>query len=101
MKASERRVLLLVRALTAFYLSLGSFAAASLLSLLGAVLYVAGQEALRPVALGLALAAGVLGVGNLVYGSALLVVETRMALRVLSEETAFMLRRPDEPPRPP
>src|SRR3979411_1373292 len=32
---AERRVLLLVRALTAFYLSVGSFAAASLVSLLG------------------------------------------------------------------
>ena len=34
------------------------------------------------------------GVGGLVYGSGLLVWETRIALRVLAEETEFLLRRP-------
>src|SRR6185295_13470453 len=35
LKMAERRALLLVRALSAFYLSVGSFAGASLVSLLG------------------------------------------------------------------
>jgi hypothetical protein len=90
----EKRALILVRALTGFYLSLGSFAAASLVSLLGAVLSVAGQAVMRQVALAVALGAGVTGVAGLVYGSGLLVWETRMALRILREETAFMLSNP-------
>jgi len=91
LRIAERRALCLVRALTSFYLSVGSFAAASLVSLLTAVLFVAHQELLRQVALIVALCAGSAGVGGLVCGSALLVWETRMALRILSEETKFRL----------
>src|SRR5207244_8741946 len=82
LRYAERRALLLVRALTAFYLSVGSFAAASLVSLLGAVFVVAHQELLRQVTLVVALGAGMAGVRGLVAGSALLVGETGMALRV-------------------
>src|SRR4029453_2124950 len=77
---AERRTLLLVRALTAFYTSVGSFAAASLGSLLGAIFTTIDQHILRNVALGLALPAGIVGVGGLVTGACLLVWETRMAL---------------------
>jgi hypothetical protein len=98
LRYAERRALLLVRALTAFYLSVGSFAAASLVSLLGAVFVVAHQERLRQVTLVVALGAGMAGVGGLVAGSALLVGETRMALRILREETAFMLKRSPRTP---
>jgi hypothetical protein len=93
MRTAERRALCLVRALTAFYLSVGAFAAASLVSLLGAVFFVAQNETLHVVALTIAMCAGVAGVGGLVTGSGLLVWETRMALRILREETTFMLNR--------
>jgi hypothetical protein len=98
LRTAERRALFLVRALTAFYLSVGSFAAASLVSLLGAVFFVAQSEALHVAALTIAMCAGVAGVGGLVTGSGLLVWETRMALGILREETTFMLKR--SPPRP-
>ena len=88
----EKRMLLLVRALTAFYLSVGSLSAASLVSLLGAVFFVAHQELLREVSLGVALCTGVVGVGSLVFGAGILVWEMRMALRILAEETEFLLR---------
>jgi len=91
--ASERRALILVRALTSFYVSVGSFAAASLISLLGAVFFLAHQEVLRQVTLWGALLAGVGGVGGLVCGSVLLVRETRLTLRILTEETERMLKR--------
>ncbi len=91
--SAERRALLLVRALTAFYLSVGCFAAASLISLLGAVLFVTGHELLHRPILVAAFCAGTAGVGGLVTGSALLVWETRMALRILSDETDYMLKR--------
>src|SRR5215203_4180075 len=43
LRVTERRVLLLVRVLTSFYLSVGAFAAASLVSLMGAVFFVSHQ----------------------------------------------------------
>jgi hypothetical protein len=98
LRFAERRALFLVRALTAFYLSVGSFAAASLISLLGAVFFVAHSETLHLATLAIALCAGAIGVGGLVTGSGLLVWETRMALRILRAETEFMLKR--SPPNP-
>jgi hypothetical protein len=95
MGSAQRRVLLLVRALTAFYLSVGAFAAAGLISLVGAVSSVSGLTALRQVTLWGAACAGVVGVGGLVGGSGLLVRETRMALSILAEETEFALGRLD------
>jgi hypothetical protein len=90
---AERRALMLVRALTAFYASVGSFAAASLISLLGAGFFLIQQELLRSIALVIALIAGLSGVAGLVIGSLLLVRETRMTLQILSEETDQMVRR--------
>jgi len=92
LRYAERRALLLVRALTAFYVSVGSFGAASLISLVAGVFFVAQQDLPRQIALGVALAAGVVGVGGLVAGSGLLVFETRMTLYILREETARMLK---------
>jgi hypothetical protein len=91
LKLIERRVLLIVRALTCFYISVGSFAAAALISLLGAVLVAAHQDVLREVTFMVSLCAGVVGVGGLACGSGILVFETRMALRGLAEETKLML----------
>ena len=93
MRSIEKRALLLVRALTSFYVSLGSFAAASLVSLLGAVFFVSHHDSLFRITQSVALLAGVVGVGGLVSGSALLVWETRLTLRILREETAYMLRQ--------
>jgi hypothetical protein len=87
---AERRVLLLVRALTAFYISVGCFAAASLVSLFAAVLFIAEQETLRQVTLSIAFLAGIAGVGGLVAGSGVLVLETRMALRILKDEATVV-----------
>jgi hypothetical protein len=92
---TERRAQLLVRALTAFYLSVGSFAAASLISLLAAGFTVMRQDLLREITLGLGLAAGIVGVGGLVAGSSLLVWETRMTLRILQAEMKAQLKSGD------
>lgn len=95
---AERRALILVRALTAFYVSVGSFGAASLISLLGAVFVVVGSDFVHRLCLSIALFSGIMGVGGLVIGSSLLVWETRMALFILTEETEAMckLRSPSE-----
>jgi len=91
LKFAERRTLIIVRALTCFYIAIGSFAAASLISLLGAVFVAAHQDLLQQVTLAVSLFAGVVGVSGLAIGSGLLVLETRMALRGMAEETRFLL----------
>src|SRR5262249_7150241 len=88
---ANRRALLLVRALTSFDLSLGAFAAASFTSLLGAVFVITQLEVPRYVAMLVALVCGVVGVGGLVVGSAILVWETRLTLAILREETDFIV----------
>jgi len=93
LKFAERRTLIIVRALTCFYIAIGSFAAASLISLLGAVFVAAQQDLLRQATLAISLFAGVIGVGGLTCGSGLLVFETRMALRGMAEETKFLLSK--------
>ena len=78
-----------MRALTAFYWAVGSFALGALISLLGASLSAGGYGGIHPVQL-IAFVAGVSGVGGLVTGSTLLVWETRITHLLLREETAAM-----------
>ncbi|HZZ72453.1 MAG TPA: DUF2721 domain-containing protein [Pirellulales bacterium] len=93
LRVAERRAQLLVRALTAFYLAVGSFAASSLVSLIGAMFFLAHLEFLHLAALAAAFLAGVTGVGGVVAGSGLLVLESRLTLRILQEETEFHLQQ--------
>lgn len=88
LRRAELRGQLLLRALTSVYLSLGAFAAASLLSLIGAIVG-AAIAYVTPVAAILAIFAGLAGIGGIVSGSILLVRETRVALESLKEEAAF------------
>lgn len=90
--AAGQRVLLLVRALTCYYVSVGAFAAAGILSLLGAGLFGSEPEFVQRTAMGVVMCTAVVGVGGLVTGSGLLVWETRITLRVLTEETQFRLK---------
>jgi hypothetical protein len=92
--AAGKRVLLLVRALTCYYVSVGAFAAAGILSLLGAGLFGSEPEFVQRTALGVVMLAAVVGVGGLVGGSSLLVWETRITLRLLTEETQFRMMHP-------
>ena len=94
LRYTKRRARLLVRALTAFYLSVGAFAAASLVSLLGAVFFLAHHDLLHRATQFIALTSGAIGVGGLMTGSGLLVVETRLTLRILYEETDRIAEHP-------
>jgi Protein of unknown function (DUF2721) len=90
--AAEQRSVMLLSALRSFYIALGSFAVATLVSLLGAVLI----RFSGPVVLGLefaAVLAGVVAVGALVHGSLLLVRETRIAVSVLRQRAAAVRAR--------
>ena len=79
------RTVLLMRALRAFYTALGAFAFATLLSLVGAVAARTGTDVvLRGIEV-VALGAGGVAVAALVYGSALLLRETGLAVTLLQE----------------
>ena len=93
LRVAERRALMLISALTRFYTSLGAFAASALVSLIGAVLVPIGYRALEIVFTSLALVAGVMGVGGLVFGCVLLIGETRLTVQALREEAALSLKK--------
>ena len=82
----ETRAQLLVRAMSFFYTAVGAFAAASVVSLLAALL--AGSSYSMPFTLtaGISFVVGVVGFVGLSWGCTLLVRETRLALLNHSEE---------------
>ena len=86
----EQRIMLLLNALRAFYLSIGSFAAASLISLLGAALTSPGQQIVFRLVIGLAFFTGAVGIGGLVWGCSLLVRETQLAALNVRDELALV-----------
>ncbi len=83
--SAERRSLMLIQALRSFYVALSGFASAALLSLIGAVLVPQGPAAAGRTLEVVAVVAGLLAVGGVIYGSVLLVRETRIAVAVLRE----------------
>jgi hypothetical protein len=87
---TEVRSLLLVRAMRSYYVALSGLAVATLVSLLGAVLVPAGQPVLAETLEAMAVLAGLMAVGALVYGSVLLVRDTQLAVSVLRERAASL-----------
>jgi Na+-translocating ferredoxin:NAD+ oxidoreductase RnfE subunit len=77
---------LLLRALRFFYASLGSFAAAALITVIGSVLATAASHAIFDALAILGLMSGSLGVAGIVTGCTLMVQETRLAVRNLAAE---------------
>ena len=89
----ERRSLLMLHALRAFYLALGSFAASALISLIGASLVSSTHHIIFRVTSVVGLVTGSLGVGGLVFGCILLVAETRLAVQNVAEEAKLVRER--------
>jgi hypothetical protein len=83
---------MLLHVLQSFYIALGGFASATLASLLGAVLTQFPSVAVFAFEV-VAMIAGVIGVGALVRGSILLIRETSIAVRVISERAASVRAR--------
>ncbi len=90
--AAEERSVMLLSALRSFYIALGAFATATLVSLLGAVLIRVASPAVLALEIA-ALTAGVIAVSALVHGSLLLVRETRIAVFVLRQRAAAVRAR--------
>src|SRR5690349_14468815 len=80
------RTQLLVKALRAFYLSLGLFASAALVSVVGSLVTYYGQKILFELTAALALLTGAVAVVGLASGCFLMVHETRLAVQNLAEE---------------
>jgi hypothetical protein len=88
--SAARRAVMLLGALRFFYASIGSFAAAALTSLVGAALLGTQLRALPVTFETIALAAGFGGVMGLVLGCVLLLRETRIAVRSMTDETTLL-----------
>jgi hypothetical protein len=88
--SAESRALLLLSGLRFFYASIGAFATAALTSLVGAALLGIRVGALPATLEAVAVAAGFIGVLGLVLGCVLLLRETRIAVRVVSEEATLL-----------
>jgi hypothetical protein len=82
----EQRGSLLVRAMSFFYGAIGCFAAASIVSLLGASAIPYQSKLVFEIVVGISFIAGAIGFVGLAVGCSLLVNETRLALRSLYEE---------------
>jgi threonine dehydratase len=83
---ATQRTRTLVRALTSFYLAVGSFAFGSFAGLVGTGLATLGREGLEPLATAVALIAVTIGTLAIAAGAALLVHETQLAIRGLALE---------------
>jgi hypothetical protein len=86
------RAQLLLRALRGFYSALGAFAAASLVSIIGAVTAFYGRTLMFRSSAVAAIATGTFAVVMLVRGSIVMVHETRIAIRNLAEEAKLRTR---------
>jgi Protein of unknown function (DUF2721) len=89
LEALRTRWTLVLRALKLFYMSLGSFAAATLISLFGAVFASSGLRLPFPFIAVFGLVSGTLGVAGLVFGCFIMVQETRLSLQNLEEEAGL------------
>jgi len=90
---AQRRIMLLLSALRMFYTALGSFAAASIVAVIGASLDGRPYPLATASCAMLALVAGLSGVICMVYGCSLLVRETRLAVNNLAEEAGLLRAR--------
>ena len=93
MQRAEQRVRIIVHAMTAFYLAVGSFAFGTMLALVGAALVTQAHEGTRLWVLRATIGACVIGVAAIMSGSLALVFESRITFRILTEEARLARER--------
>jgi hypothetical protein len=93
MTATEQRAVMLLHVLQSFYVALGGFASSTLASLLGSVMASFGRGLLVLSLEIVAVIGGSIGVAALIRGSVLLIRETSIAVRVISERAASVRAR--------
>ncbi len=89
----EMQAVLLLKAMRAIYVALGAFAAASLVTLLGAVLGPWETAVMVRVIVGAGLMLGFTGVGGLIVGCVNLFRATRLSMVNIREEAALIRAR--------
>jgi hypothetical protein len=89
----EKQAVLLLSALKAIYVALGSFAGASLISIVGAGLASSPFQLAFQSAVVLALAVGFAGAGGLIWGCLNLFRATRISMLNISDEAALIRER--------
>jgi len=92
----EKQAIHLLSALRWIYTALGAFAAASLVTLLGAVAGQLGNELFMGIVVGAGLLLGVLGVAGLVGGCLNLLHATQLSLLNIREEAALIRARQEQ-----
>ena len=90
---TETQAGLMLTALAAIYTALGSFAGATLMTLVGAALLPALGVRIEILIAGLGLGLGALGVGCLVIGSVRLFAATKLSLTTIREEAGLIRLR--------
>ena len=90
---TERQAVLLLGALHACYVAIGSFASASLISILGAGLAATQFESAFHVLAFVALLIGLVGAGGLVWACVRLLGATRLSMQNMTEEAALIRSR--------
>jgi hypothetical protein len=96
LESSERRVMLIVQALSCFYTAVAGFVASTLVSLIGAILVSARMEQGVWFCFALAFLAGSVGVSAMLTGAVMLARESRFSFHILREEREFITRRSQE-----
>lgn len=96
----QQRARFLITAMKAFFTALGSFAATTVIAIVGAAVTALASEGVVKITAALALTVGLFGVGNLLFGCVLLVRDSRLAIANLSED-ADQLRSESGKPAPP
>jgi Protein of unknown function (DUF2721) len=87
----RERAALMVKALGAYQLAVGSFAAATLVALVGTMLHYLEPIYLGKIGLGLSLVCAVVGVTAIASGAWRIVRETQLSFRQLREDTADVM----------
>lgn len=93
MQTAERRVLIIVRAMTAFYLAVGSFAFGTMLALIGATLVSPDHQITLQWVTRATIIACVVGVSAIMWGSLSLVFESRITFQLLRAEADLSRER--------
>ena len=89
-KLHVQRSLMLLAALRSYYVACGSFATATLISIVGSVVASLGAHDFLRVLEVCGAAAGLVAVGALIYGSVVVMRETSIVVRVLQQRAGEM-----------
>lgn len=93
LQTAERRVRVIVAALTAFYLAVGAFAFSTMIALIGAGFLTQDLSSWLPAVVKTTTAAAAIGVASIVFGALSLVFESRLTFALLHAEADLVRRR--------